>query len=57
MIETGVYRGGTNPIVDRAISARAQLTAFLRQPSSEKCSGVDTARRLQALASGTAQDA
>lgn len=57
LIETGVYRAGTNPTVDRAISGRDQLTAFLRQPSSERTSLADTARRLQALAGGTAHDA
>lgn len=31
MIETGVYRSGTNTLVDRAISARPELLAFLQQ--------------------------
>lgn len=35
MIETGVYKAGTNPLVDRAISARAAATNFLCQGREE----------------------
>jgi flagellum-specific ATP synthase len=35
MIETGVYKSGTNALVDRAISARPDLMAFLRQAREE----------------------
>jgi flagellum-specific ATP synthase len=36
MIETGVYKAGTNATVDRAIAAKGDLTAFLRQSREEE---------------------
>jgi flagellum-specific ATP synthase len=52
MIESGVYKGGTNAVVDRAIAARAGLIAFLRQAGSEKVPFAETVRKLRAVAEG-----
>jgi len=35
MIESGFYRPGSSPRIDRAIAARDRLDAFLRQPADE----------------------
>lgn len=35
MIESGVYKGGANPGIDRAIAARTALMTFLQQGQSE----------------------
>jgi len=52
MIESGVYKSGTNPAVDRAIAARTALSDFLRQPRREHMRPDETVRRLQALVDG-----
>lgn len=52
MIESGVYKGGTNPAVDRAISARAVLGDFLRQPRREHTRPDETVRWLCGLVAG-----
>ena len=52
MIETGVYRAGTNPIVDRAISAQDDITAFLRQAADERSGFDESLRRLKAISAG-----
>lgn len=50
MIESGVYKTGTNPLVDRAIAARAALGDFCRQ-QRDACDDVtETVSRLIALA-------
>lgn len=49
MIESGVYRTGTNKLVDRAIAARPALSEFLRQQRREKAAPADTVRRLTAI--------
>jgi flagellum-specific ATP synthase len=54
MIESGVYKTGTNASVDRAIAARAELGAFLRQPRRELTGLDDTISRLRLLAPGAA---
>lgn len=36
MVETGVYKPGTNPLLDRAVSTRETLTNFLRQGREEE---------------------
>lgn len=54
MIESGVYKSGTNASVDRAIAARAELGAFLRQPRREHTGIDDTISRLRLLAPGAA---
>lgn len=46
MIESGVYRAGSNPRLDRAIAAREPLARFLRQAADEKVSARDTLRAL-----------
>jgi flagellum-specific ATP synthase len=49
MIESGVYKSGTNPNVDKAITTRPALLDFLRQPTSE-CTPLDAAiNRLRSL--------
>ncbi|WP_291198138.1 FliI/YscN family ATPase [Hyphomonas sp.] len=35
MIESGVYRAGSKPVLDEAIAARASILAFLKQPRDE----------------------
>jgi flagellum-specific ATP synthase len=52
MIESGVYKAGTNPSVDRAIATRDDLGAFLRQPRREYTSFDECVSRLGALVSG-----
>ena len=54
MIETGVYRAGTNPLVDRAISARRDINAFLRQGTEDNAGFDATLLRLKAIAGGVA---
>ncbi len=54
MIESGVYKSGTNAAVDRAIARRAEMNAFLRQPRSENGAYADTVRKLRTITSGTA---
>jgi flagellum-specific ATP synthase len=49
MIESGVYKGGTNANVDRAIAARTGLNAFLRQGSAESVPFIDTVRTLRGI--------
>lgn len=48
MIESGVYKAGTNPVVDRAVAARPDINAFLRQGRDENAAMDDTLRRLRA---------
>jgi len=50
MIESGVYKNGTNALVDRAISARAALGDFCRQPRDERVQMDTTVSRLASLA-------
>jgi flagellum-specific ATP synthase len=52
MIESGVYKSGTNPSVDRAIAARPALGDFLRQPRQEVAGFEQTVRSLKGLAAG-----
>lgn len=53
MIESGVYKAGSNPLVDRAIAARDRIAAFLRQPQNEAAPFADTVRQLaRAVARG-----
>jgi flagellum-specific ATP synthase len=49
MIESGVYKAGTNPSVDRAVAARAELLAFLRQGANEKESYDAAVRKLRGV--------
>jgi len=49
MIESGVYRSGTNIAVDRAIAVRPELMAFLRQPAGEAASPSEAIARLRSI--------
>ena len=49
MIESGVYKKGSNPVVDRAIAARADITAFLRQGRTETIAFAEVVQRLGTL--------
>jgi flagellum-specific ATP synthase len=50
LIDLGAYVSGKNPRLDTAIRLQPEISAFLRQATSEKSSFEDTAARLQALA-------
>lgn len=50
MIESGIYRPGSNGEIDRAIAVQPALAAFLMQPSNESLTLVETDRALQGLA-------
>ena len=52
MIESGIYRSGTNPRIDEAIRGREALIGFLRQRSDERPPLSDTVRGLQAAVGG-----
>lgn len=49
MINAGVYQQGTNPEIDEAIAAHADIDAFLMQQEYEPCPIDDTLRKLEAL--------
>lgn len=49
MIESGVYKAGTNHAVDRAISARGEINSFLRQSKEENARFEETVRKLRAI--------
>jgi flagellum-specific ATP synthase len=49
MIESGVYKAGTNPALDRAIRAREPLMAFLKQGRDEVSGNDETGRALAAI--------
>jgi flagellum-specific ATP synthase len=49
MIESGVYKAGTNNSVDRAIAARSEINAFLRQSKEENVRFDETVRKLRAI--------
>lgn len=52
MIESGVYKSGTNAAVDRAIAGRVELNSFLRQRRDD-CAAFDaTVQRLRGLSEG-----
>jgi FliI/YscN family ATPase len=52
MIESGVYKSGTNAAVDRAIAKRGEMNAFLQQPRNESIPLAETIRRLRAVTDG-----
>ena len=54
MIESGVYKSGTNGAVDRAIAKRGEMNVFLRQPRAENSGYSETVRRLRTLTAGAA---
>ena len=49
MIESGVYKSGSNPAVDDAIKLREPLLSFLRQQRGEATSPEDIGRKLAAV--------
>ena len=56
MIESGVYKSGTNAVVDRAIAARGEINAFLRQAKQENAPFDGTVRALRGITDkGTAR--
>ncbi|MEA3063636.1 MAG: flagellum-specific synthase [Sphingomonadales bacterium] len=54
MIESGVYKSGTNGGVDRAIGKRTEMNAFLRQARSDNSAYADTVRKLRTITAGAA---
>lgn len=54
MIESGVYKSGTNGAVDRAIAKRGEMNGFLRQPRTDNSAYADTVRKLRAITGGGA---
>lgn len=54
MIETGAYKSGSNALVDRALSGRDQLIAFLKQEQGEAVSVSDTLQTLNKAIGGGA---
>jgi flagellum-specific ATP synthase len=51
LIRIGAYNSGSDPLLDRAISALPAINAFLQQNRSETCASNDTLARLMALPS------
>jgi flagellum-specific ATP synthase len=52
MIESGVYRSGSNKTIDRAIAVRSPMNAFLQQSKTELCRFSDTVHKLRSLTEG-----
>jgi flagellum-specific ATP synthase len=52
MIESGVYKSGTNGAVDRAIAKRAEMNTFLRQGRNDNSAYGETVRKLRAVTDG-----
>lgn len=50
MIESGLYKKGTNGNIDKAIAAKSQLDEFLKQSLDERSNRDDTLAALQSLA-------
>jgi flagellum-specific ATP synthase len=49
MVETGAYRSGTNPLLDRSIIRRESILRFLVQPMDRSIAFADTVRELEAI--------
>lgn len=49
LIESGMYKSGSDREIDKAIAARGRINAFLRQPSEESSPLAETHRALTAL--------
>ena len=52
MVESGLYRTGSNAPLDQALGARSALNGFLRQPRDEESAFQDTVRRLAEVTGG-----
>ena len=54
MVESGIYRAGSNPAIDRAIALQPRIAAFLRQGAGEESDRAPTdkamARIVEAMA-------
>jgi flagellar biosynthesis/type III secretory pathway ATPase len=57
MIESGVYKSGSNAMVDRAISARDDLGAFLRQSRHDHAGFDDAIHQLSGIVTKVAAHA
>ena len=55
MIESGIYREGSNPQIDRAIRLHPKLTEFLAQPTVEAASADAVDRQMIELAEGSSR--
>ena len=54
MIESGIYRTGTNPLTDRAVSSKVKIQDFLAQQSDTAISREDAIKALLTLNEGAA---
>jgi flagellum-specific ATP synthase len=55
MIEIGAYVAGTNPLVDRAVSLREHIDAFLQQTKKDIAIATESWQHLMALTGVTAE--
>jgi flagellum-specific ATP synthase len=53
MIESGIYRAGSNPEIDRAIRLQPKLAEFLVQSATEPASADEVDRQMIGLVEGT----
>jgi flagellum-specific ATP synthase len=53
MIESGIYRSGSNPAIDRAIRLQPKLAEFLVQSAAKPVSAAEVDRVMIALSEGT----
>ena len=56
LVEVGAYVPGTNPVADRALAARGELIAFLKQDASDRAPFDDTFQRLAVLGDHLAEE-
>lgn len=54
MVESGIYRAGSNPAIDRAIAQRPDILKFLQQGATDQSSFADTDAALAAIAGAAA---
>lgn len=54
MIESGIYRAGSNPAIDRAITQRAGIIDYLQQDVTERCSLAETDAAMAVVAGAAA---
>ncbi len=51
LIRIGAYQKGTDPVLDKAITALPEINRFLKQGPDDRCPLPDTLKQLQALPS------
>src|SRR5579872_1927951 len=51
LIRIGAYQKGTDPVLDKAVTALPEINRFLKQGPDDRCPLPDTLRQLQALPS------